>query len=101
METEQEKLPLNLLTNYEETVQAIAEIEGNGWRKMSEESPGEYSLGGILHHLKTSEWEGAYTLYGNGGWNRYYVSPDGTVRFSKAHGKKDAEHARELGFEIV
>jgi len=41
------------------------------------------------------------SIYGNGGWNRYFVMSNGTVEFSKMHGSaEDVKKAQEVGFEL-
>ena len=43
-------------------------------------------------------------VYGSGGYNRWFFTENGTVRFSEHHamepGKKRAEFAKSLGFEV-
>ena len=39
-------------------------------------------------------------IYGEGGWDRYFVRGDGTVWFSAHHGGLDVEQARGAGFPI-
>jgi|15BtaG_2_1085339.scaffolds.fasta_scaffold01248_7 hypothetical protein len=42
-----------------------------------------------------------YVIYGDGGWNRYYVGDDGEVWFSSQHATvPDIMKARGLGFLI-
>jgi hypothetical protein len=42
------------------------------------------------------------TIYGDGGWNRYYVYRDGSVKFSKGHADgMSIERARVAGFEML
>lgn len=45
--------------------------------------------------------EHSYEIYGDGGWNRYYVDGRGHVRFSKFHSTTDKQiRAAELGFDV-
>ena len=41
-------------------------------------------------------------IYGNGGWNRYFLKGDGTILFSKMHAttRRAVQDAADLGFEI-
>ena len=40
-------------------------------------------------------------IYGNGGFNRYFVYSDGTIRFSAGHASNEVRNlASELGFKV-
>ena len=42
-----------------------------------------------------------YSIYGSGGWNRYYLRGDGRIVFSKYHSSHDGcEKAFRAGFDI-
>lgn len=106
-----EVLPvMNVLTNAEATMAAIEKVEGGGWideqNYVDEDS--SVSLFGILKNMREhpdSPLDYARILYGMGGWNRYAVYPDGSVKFMKHFAKYPAERtiekARQLGFEII
>ncbi len=106
---EQEHAPRNLISNFEETVLAIAELEGEYWLKMSKKAEGEGSVKEALEYLRNNQGEDAppISIYGGGGINRWMVKVDGSVEFSKHHatrgGQNDAgdiKKAQELGFKI-
>lgn len=41
------------------------------------------------------------TIYGEGGFNRYFVYPDGKVMFSERHGfERDLHTAQMVGFSV-
>jgi hypothetical protein len=110
----QEKPTMNLLTNFDDTLQAMAEIEGYDWlvkelrliEKKKNNNNGDYyqCLAGALEYLKkiredieeeTDPEEKKYSLdnfkdkifvvYGSGGWNRWFVNGFGEVKYSKYH----------------
>jgi len=43
------------------------------------------------------------SIYGMGGWNRYFIRRNGNVLFSSIHAnqKQDIQNAKDLGFEIL
>jgi hypothetical protein len=98
--------PRNLLTNLEETVRAIAEVEGPSWVHMQES--GEQNVDAALEAIRyrmsvgPAEYDDpnpiAYTIYGSGGMNRWYVFLDGTVKFSRSHAQSEEHIARAEGF---
>ena len=120
---QKEKFVPNLLTNYKHTVKAMSEIEGQAWLKQEERTQKhtesikdakeiEYetrnSLPGAMIFLKDASLvddEGnefmRYVIYGAYGMNRWFVSADSSVVFSKSHGTPQTEErARHLGFAI-
>lgn len=108
----------NLLTNHDDTLLAMAEVEGidmfgryddrtaSTWlaRQIQEDTP--YSVIGMIKHLQkigTGHNDGfpVGTVYGSGGGNRWYVYRDGSLMFSRGHASREAkDRARQLGFEI-
>ena len=48
------------------------------------EMTGNYSVDFAIEYHKNNP-EKTVTIYGMGGWNRYYVNTDGTIRFSRFH----------------
>lgn len=104
---------LNILTNREETLRAMEEIEGSGWVDYCNEADGEYTVNGILalHASRTEEdicmddddgdnyMHGS--VYGSGGWNRWFIRFDGRLVLSGGHATRQALLlAKVLGFEI-
>lgn len=96
---ETESSSMNLLTNYEETVRRLREMEGEEWFK-SDDSSGKYS---IPRAKAEAEVGRGSTIYGAGGGNRYVVSEDGIVYFSSRQESKsgETERARKIGFPII
>ena len=108
-EVDHEHPPRNLLLHPDETRDAMAEIEGERWLEDQQQSVGQNmltnTLEGALRWLRGGENDSGgsmgYIVYGSGGVNRWFVRPDGTVRFSMRHGEKKAEDAAAAGFEIA
>lgn len=120
-ETEQaEKTPINpennILTHYEDTLNRMAQIEGEGWKLGQEDDFKENSLKKAREALqklkrKIRGWD--FQVYGSGGFNRWCVRSDGSVEFSAWHashladekvfGNRDRVIARVklLGFKIL
>ncbi len=106
---QKEQVPvMNLKTNPEATIRAMAEVEGPEWFSVQDamekgvSSEGEYatSLPNAIERLDT----GAVSMvYGKGGVNRWYVGADGGVSFSESHAESPEyiERARERGFVIA
>lgn len=113
LETQQEavesKFPKNILTHYDDTLRAISLIEGEGWTWCQEtEGQTMHSARNAIvlwnrdHKDPSAADTSLFTIYGSGGFNRYFVYTDGSVKFSAGHGsKKDGERASRLGFKIV
>ncbi len=108
-----EKSPYNLRTNFEATKEAMAYVEQGGWlrsenniaQQWEETSEGErhHSMEGARRWLQNvNPTEDAWTtVYGDGGWNRWYIHADGKVRFSESHASPQGlERAKEKGFRI-
>jgi len=49
--------PRNLLTHYDDTLLAMAEIEGEGWLDRQFERPDEYSVPGALKEVQRKQRE--------------------------------------------
>lgn len=96
---ETESSSINLLTNYEETVRRLREMEGEEWFK-SDGSSGKYSVPWAKAEAEAGRGS---TIYGAGGGNRYVVSEDGIVYFSSRQESKsgETERARKIGFPII
>lgn len=115
-ETEGSGSRLNLLTNFEETLQAMAEIEGHGWLEMQKrEAPHGQNINGALEQLKKWPDEASnpelkdtilIVVNGSGGGLRWGVTHSGEVKFSGFHvasgsqGQEQLEKAKALGFNI-
>ena len=104
----QERPPRNLLTNYEETLAAMTELETPEWLLQQESLQHEEptianALRWLSRHKGVSR---SFTVLGWGGINRWIVRLDGTVSFLyseayKAGSSESAERAAALGFEVV
>ena len=107
----------NLLTNYEETIRAMAEVEGEAWFNKDQNSKKtDYTTRGAIEHLKRlaafdeelrsegkepeESGNAVYSVYGNGGWNRWMIMRNGEVKFSRFHNPQRAGEAEAKGFEI-
>ena len=73
-------------------------LEGN---HVAYEMTGNYSVDWAIDcHLSYTP-KTTLTIYGMGGWNRYYVNVDGTIRFSRFHmGKNIIDDVEALGFIV-
>ncbi len=64
---------------------------------------GNLSVQGAIQWLD-NEPDGQYVVYGDGGFNRYFVYPDGSIKFSAAHAmhpsKQTIKKAKDFGFNI-
>lgn len=110
IESKEEVYPFNLLTNYEETLKAMAEVEGGSWLRDDQGSSQKESTtrGAIEHvkellekeHAKPEETDVIYTIYGNGGVSRWMLMGNGDVLFSEFHHSEKAKKAEEKGFKI-
>ena len=115
---ETEQSPRNILTHYQETLDAMTEIEGEKWKARQEEEKWTHGRGlkdalVALEKYKPKGSAYSFIIYGEGGENRWIVRADGSVEFSGMHashlaGKKvfgDKEKviskALTLGFKIL
>lgn len=110
-ESKEGESKFNLLANYDETVAAMSEVEGEGWLYQNGKSD-ENNTTGALEHLKKladrgmlsgEEEEVVYQIYGSGGSTRWNVMGNGEIRFSKTHSWITPEKTRKaegLGFKI-
>lgn len=110
---DQERSPFNLRTNFEATREAMAFVERGGWLNSNqrtadhwdEASDGEKetSLEGARRWLVRVEPDegGHFTIYGDGGVNRWYVYADGRIRLNRSLASPDGlRRAQEKGFWI-
>lgn len=95
-----ENVSLNLLTNQQETLKAFEAMEGSHVSRLT----GDYSINGAIEWLNSQPEEGKYVVYGDGGFNRYFVYANGHIRFSSGHAmypsKQTIQKAKDLGFDI-
>jgi len=107
---------MNLLTNFEGTILAIAQMEGkgdkvseDGWRRVAEneikealealQEAKEDIEGGFLDKDEAST-TGVGLIHGAGDVHKYGVSAGGEVRFSAHHADEEAiAKAKKIGFE--
>lgn len=92
----------------------IAEVEGQSWKnhqirqlQYHNEEPERFNLnytvwGSLERWNEREEWNESFgTIYGDGGWNRYFVRKDGHVAFSRYHTSSTGiERATKAGFDI-
>jgi len=65
------------------------------------EMEGNYSVDFAINYHLNDTPKTTVTIYGMGGWNRYYVNVDGTIRFSRFHmGKNIIDDVEALGFIV-
>ena len=88
---------MNLLTNREAVIEALIAMEGRDWYEKHQPSWGKNSIDGAL---EKAQRERAGVIYGFGGYHRYIIRPDGRVFYSESHGPREAEQAKEFGFEF-
>lgn len=103
---------MNLFTNYDATMRALIEMEGEEWFSTQEQTwrgihvipPNmDYSIQGAMRRAKDINPErhtGSVVLYGASGTHRYYVQRNGEVQYSASHGEASAKKAHRLGFVI-
>jgi hypothetical protein len=102
--------PRNLLSHFDQTLAAMAELETPEWTR--EQGPDEadrhrQNLANALAWLRDPRGSrGPFIVTGWGGVNRWAVHRDGTVVFllgetSKAGTSESAARAASLGFRIV
>jgi hypothetical protein len=105
----QDSPPRNLRTNPEQTLDAMAVLETEEWRRQQGEEEADrhhHSVANALRWLRGAHAApGAhFEIYGWGGMNRWWVFPDGRVVFCrglKAGGDEHASRARAQGFEVI
>jgi len=109
VEQKEQPSKFNLLTNYEETIRAMAEVEGESWWNGDQKSKKmDYTTRGAVEHLKKlaerkTEVEKdvvVFSVYGTGGVSRWMIMSDGEVRFSRFHDPEKAKEAEKKGFKI-
>ena len=132
-----ENVQRNLLTDYDDTLLAMAEIEGEGWldRQLRATESDQITVPNMLKHIRLRQQEidehekdleaetdpeeiesikhyldifGDHrdfminSIYGGGGWNRWFVRANGEVVLSRHHASSESiARAKELGFEVT
>lgn len=116
--------PRNLITHYDDTLLAMAELEGEGWldHQLHTAPDREYDVPRAVAQVTrrqqdAKDWtpDPEYpndkppdlrdtvgdAIYGSGGWHRYFVRGTGDVIFSGMHASpENRKKAKELGFEV-
>ncbi len=96
----------NILTHYDEVLEAMATIEGERWKELQLHPTDDrkFTLSQALIFIKKLDPDSrsTFTVYGSGGINRWYIRADGSVEFSAPHAykEKDITNAKLLGFKI-
>ena len=96
----------NILTHYDEVLEAMATIEGERWKvlQLNPSDDKKFTLSKALNFVKKLDPDSrsTFTVYGSGGINRWYIRADGSVEFSAPHAykEKDITNAKLLGFKI-
>ena len=96
----------NLLTNFDQTVELMRQIEGNAWYKNYIDDA--KSMVEHLKELADSDLgpdDVAGSIYGDGGVTRWMVMVNGEIRFSALHDTGDGrkiktKKAEALGFKL-
>jgi hypothetical protein len=108
VENPEKLLPRNILTNFQETVDVIAQLEGEQW-KSEQNREGKTVMTAVktLRDLRPDasrpKNEHIFTISGIDKWHRYFVYPDGRVTFNSLHQFEKSEErdvARSLGFDV-
>lgn len=104
-------MAINLLKGYAKAMAAMAAVEGEGWLAYqaglaTRATPCSIHQAMATLELCRSRKSGGIavaTIYGSGGYDRYFVYPDGTVKFSRSHaiGQSAVETAEREGIEIL
>jgi hypothetical protein len=97
---------MNLFTTSEDALRAAFDyVERPGFFDRSMVENSEYSIQYAIERvtdpiLTTGAWC-VSTVYGDGGWNRYFVYRDGTIMFSRSHAERGCiSRAVTAGFAI-
>ena len=96
---------LNILTNYEGTLEAMAKIEGQYWKEGQKSTGSGYTLADALKSMQKftdREPDHIFEFYGDGGINRWFLRGDGSVELSAQHAsEEDIVKAKLLGFKMA
>ena len=105
---------INLFNTDAHTLKQVFDaMAGQGFYDYSINDDGYYSIGGFykwVEQLMDDYGEEGmdeedmrftnFTVYGNGGWHRYFVNVRGDVDYSLHHGRGDADKAASFGFKV-
>jgi hypothetical protein len=103
---------LNVLTDPDDTLLAMAELEGDSWlwSQLYDSDRSEVrfyrALAWLRKVLADADGEDRSdvfaVVYGDGGINRYYLYGNATIVFSRGHAMshRAAERAAQLGFVV-
>lgn len=107
---------MSININDQDAIDKMAAVEGEHWKAQHmTQASAEFSngfLGAVKKHAKlvaSLEEEGeepefyGNIIYGDGGWNRYFVRSDGEIFFSSRHTRSQETilKAQEAGFQIA
>lgn len=110
---EKEHPPRNLRTHYNETLGAMATLEGPSWLRL-QQGGGEQTMASAVEAIQRrtkDEFKDddeddhspiVHVIYGDAGVDRFMVRLDGTVEFSGRHASSPERlaQAKTLGFRI-
>jgi len=91
------------LTAFDETLRAMAEVEGKAWLQVQSQGRG-YAVSEALHWIRTVPLYGtnpdhySCVIYGAGGMNRWIVTGNGQQRH--CHDRRTLRQAQELEFDL-
>jgi hypothetical protein len=89
----------------EEFKKIFGEIEGEDHLDYSCNKDNGYSIKSVMKSLEEMRSDDKFpigTIYGRGGWNRYFVYSNGEIVFSAYHAnEKDIEKAKSLGIKVL
>ena len=98
---EQESGPRNLKSHKEETIAALARVEGEEWMKQQREWTAD-NIAGALAWIEETEGVRNYIIYGQNGHNRWLVDRQGKVFLLKDSAYDESINlARQEGFQII
>jgi len=99
-------MSINLLTDADRAIEALAEVEGEDWTLWSmDQEQSSVSIAAAFRWLWDLPDDGdldsaLFTIYGPGGIHRYFVNADGEVFYGLMYGPSSREEARLAGFEM-
>jgi hypothetical protein len=107
-EKKEKNYPYNLLTNYNDTIEAMAEVEGQAWLNGDQNSKNNNTTQGAVEHINKTVSQSSlvedddpvYVVYGNAGVSRWIIKANGEVWFSEFHDPEKAKKAAQKGFNL-
>jgi hypothetical protein len=97
---------MNLFENSDAELEAAFDaVEGIGYWSRCIKYPDRFCLKEVKQALLAQmacspNWDGCFVIYGAVGLHRYFVWADGEIKYSVAHGRRDAVKASASGFEL-